>query len=69
MTWLNKIFLHEQNIIYAIILNAVILFMLGFPQLQESVLLERVDLVFTVFFALEAFFKIRMYGLVFRTLS
>lgn len=62
MTWLNKIFLHEQNIIYAIILNAVILFMLGFPQLQESVLLERVDLVFTVFFALEAFFKIRMYG-------
>jgi len=45
-----------------IILNAIILFVMGFPGLQDSLVLEGVDLIFTVFFALEAFFKIRMYG-------
>ncbi len=35
---------------------------MGFPGLQDSLFLEGVDLIFTLFFALEAFFKIRMYG-------
>lgn len=62
MKSLQKIFLNEQIIIYVIILNAIILFVMGFPGLQDSLVLEGVDLVFTVFFAFEAFFKIRMYG-------
>ncbi len=62
MKWINKIFLDEQVIIYVIILNAIVLFVMGFPSLENSMVLEGVDLVFTIFFALEAFFKIRMYG-------
>lgn len=62
MKFLNRVFLNEQMIIYAIILNSIVLFILGFPALQESVFLERVDHLFTLFFILEAFTKIRMYG-------
>lgn len=62
MKFVNRVFLNEQMIIYAIILNSIVLFALGFPGLHDSILLERVDHLFTVFFALEAIFKIRMYG-------
>lgn len=62
MKFLNRVLLNEQVIIYAIILNSIILFVLGFPSLQDSIILERIDHLFTIFFILEAIFKIRMYG-------
>ena len=62
MKFLSRVLLNEQVIIYAIILNSIVLFMLGFPSLADSIYLERIDLLFTIFFLLEAIFKIRMYG-------
>ncbi len=58
----SRIFLREAVIINMIVLNSVILFLLGFPALKDSLILERVDHVFTIFFALEAFAKIRTYN-------
>lgn len=62
INFLQKVLLSERVIIYAIILNSVILFLLGFPTLESSIYLERIDLLFTVFFMVEATLKIRMYG-------
>lgn len=62
MKFLNRVFLNEQVIIYAIILNSITIFTLGFPSVRDLLILERFDHLFTVFFAIEAFFKIRMYG-------
>jgi len=62
MKFLSKIFLNESVIIYCIILNSIILFFLGFPGLETHFALEVVDLFFTVFFTLEAIYKVRMYG-------
>ncbi|MEM9341335.1 MAG: ion transporter [Bacteroidota bacterium] len=45
-----------------IVLNSVVLFLLGFPGLKGSLILERVDHVFTIYFILEAFTKIKTFG-------
>ena len=58
----TKIFLKEQVIINMIILNSIVLFLLGFPNLHMLVWLEVVDLFFTVYFIMEAVVKMYSYG-------
>ena len=58
----QRVFLNEQAVILAIILNSIVLFLLGFPELENYIILDRIDHAFTIFFILEAVFKIRMYG-------
>ena len=58
----SRIFLREAIIINMIVLNSIVLFMLGFPGLKDSLILERVDHIFTVYFILEAVTKIRTFS-------
>lgn len=58
--WMRP-FLREQVIINMIILNSIVLFLLGFPSLRNSLILERIDHLFTIYFILEALFKIKVY--------
>lgn len=55
---LKRFFLSEQNMMAAIILNSVIIFMLYFPEIREQELLIQIDHFFVVFFLIEALVKI-----------
>lgn len=55
-------FLKEGYIINVIVLNAMVLFLLGFPNLRNSLLLERIDHLFTIYFIMEAVIKIRVFS-------
>ena len=57
----SQVFLKEAVIINMIVLNSFVLFMLGFPGLKNSLILERVDHIFTIYFILEALTKIRTF--------
>lgn len=58
MKRLKKIFLKERNIMAAIMLNAVIIFLMYFPQFEDMLALEIIDDLFILFFVLEAAVKI-----------
>ena len=55
---LRKIFLNEIIIIYVIVANSILLFAMGFPQLHDVRLLDRIDHFFTFFFLAEMLIKI-----------
>lgn len=59
---LRKIFLNEIIIIYVIVANSALLFAMGFPQLHEVRILDRIDHFFTFFFLAEMIVKIYYYG-------
>jgi voltage-gated sodium channel len=59
---LRKIFLNEIVIIYVIVANSALLFAMGFPELHEVRILDRIDYVFTAFFLAEMLIKIYYYG-------
>lgn len=63
----KQFFLIEKNILWCIALNAVVIFLLYFPQLKASSpgffhILEYIDVFFVVVFLLEAIFKLREFG-------
>lgn len=55
---LRRFFLSEKNIMVAIILNAVVIFFLSFPEYHRNYILEWIDHFFILFFLLEAIVKI-----------
>ena len=59
---LRKFFLNERNMMAAIVLNAVIIFFLYFPQYEHIQWLDILDHVFIAIFLLEAVFKIQEFG-------
>jgi voltage-gated sodium channel len=59
---LKKFFLTERNIMMAILLNAIVIFMLYFPRYQGHFWLEMIDRFFIYFFLLEAMVKIYALG-------
>ena len=54
-------FLSEQNIMTAIILNAVVIFLMYFPQFKGSITLEIIDILFLVFVIVEAGIKLSIF--------
>ncbi|MEM9886570.1 MAG: ion transporter [Bacteroidota bacterium] len=59
---LKQFFLTERNMMIAILLNAVIIFLLYFPSLHRNIVLEIIDEFFIVLFLLEALVKIKALG-------
>ena len=55
---LKRFFLSERNMMLAILLNAVIIFLLYFPAYRNDSLLESIDHLFILFFVIEAVVKI-----------
>lgn len=63
MKTLQQFFLSEKNIMIAIILNAIVIFFLYFPEFHRHPILEWIDHFFIVVFLLEAIVKISTWGL------
>jgi len=64
---LKKYFLDDQQMLLAVMANALIIFLLYFPEIRTNAFslyqtLDFIDHLYVVIFALEAFFKIRHYG-------
>ena len=59
MKWVKKLFLRERNIMVAILLNALIIFLMYFPEFEDNLALDIIDNVFILFFVIEAIVKIR----------
>ncbi len=55
---LKRFFLSEQNIMWAILVNAFIIFLLYFPQYKTNDLLTALDHFFILFFGVEAIVKL-----------
>lgn len=55
---LKKLFLSERNIMVAILLNAVLIFVMYFPKYYNNPWLELIDHAFIIFFLVEAIVKI-----------
>jgi len=62
MTSLRNLFLDERKVLLAILVNAIVLILLSFPQLATSPPLEVLDYAFTTFFVFEAIVKLRHFG-------
>lgn len=58
----NRLFLTEKNMLIAIILNAINIFLLYFPELSNNFWLNALDQLFIVFFMMEAYVKIKLLG-------
>lgn len=60
---LYKVFFNDQIIMFAIIINIVILFLLSFDEVKQYVeVLEYLDSILTIFFFVEMIVKIRFFG-------
>lgn len=59
---LRKIFLNEWVVVWAIIGNSVMLFLMGFEQFKHVNVIDRLDHSFTFFFIIEVLVKIREKG-------
>ena len=64
----KKFFLHEGNMLVAIAVNSLIIFLLYFPQIEKGnpglfLALEAIDFLFIVIFLIEAIIKLRVYGI------
>ncbi len=55
---LKQFFLNERNMLMAIILNSVVIFLLYFPQYENSQWLELIDHLFIILFVFEAMVKL-----------
>lgn len=59
---LRRLFLTERYMMIAITLNAIVIFMMYFPQFKDNGGLELVDQVFIGFFVAEAMVKMKVHG-------
>lgn len=57
---MKNIFLNERIVLFTIILNTLFMFFCGFWPTESS--LEFIDIIFTIFFVLEAIIKISSFG-------
>lgn len=55
----SRFFVDDRYVLTAILLNAAVLFLLGFPELASNPVLLVLDPVFTTYFVVEAFLKVR----------
>lgn len=61
---ITKFFINERIILFFIIANSIIIFLGGFSEISNSLpVLSKIDNVITLIFLLEAFFKIKEFGL------
>ncbi len=60
MERLKNFFLSERNIMLAILMNAVVIFFMYFPQLKGNLTLEILDNLFLFFFVIEATVKLHV---------
>ncbi len=63
----KKYFLDDQQMLLAVVVNALIIFLLYFPEIRTDAFnfyqtLDFIDHLYVVIFGLEAFYKIRHYG-------
>ncbi|NJL76502.1 MAG: ion transporter [Saprospiraceae bacterium] len=58
----RRLFLPEQNMMLAAIINSIIIALLYFPSLETNTFLHLLDYFFIVFFLLEAAIKIKELG-------
>ena len=63
MKTLQQLFLSERNIMIAIILNAIVIFLLYFPEFHRHPVLEWIDHFFIIVFLLEAIVKMSTWGM------
>lgn len=61
--FLKRIFLSEKKVMAAILVNALVIFFLSFPNLEENSILIQFDFFFIYFFILEAIIKLKAYGI------
>lgn len=59
---MTTFFSKEVNMMIAIVLNAIVIFLLGFPYLTQNLALIVIDDIFIFFFLIEAIVKIRSLG-------
>lgn len=59
---MKKFFLTEKNILIAIIINSIVIFLMYFPDMAYGKWFEHIDTFFILFFLLEAIVKLRHYG-------
>jgi len=59
----KKFFLSERNMVWAILFNAVVIFLLYFPQYHDNNFLIQFDHFFILLFLVEAIVKIAALGL------
>lgn len=59
---LNRIFLKERNVLFAIVVNTIVIFIMYFPRFRGDLVFEWIDHFFILFFLLEAIVKIRHLG-------
>ena len=59
---LKRLFLNEYNIMAAILLNAMVIFLMYFPELEDNSTLEFIDELFILFFVVEAVVKMWVHG-------
>ena len=64
----RQFFLSERNMLLAILLNSIIIFLLYFPQIEQGEhtlykILEFTDHFFILVFAVEAYIKLKTFGL------
>ena len=59
---LTRFFLSERNMMLAILVTAIIIFLLYFPGLENDPRLEIIDHVFILFFVVEAAVKMIKWG-------
>lgn len=57
---LKRLFLSERNMMVAILLNALIIYLMYFPSLEEDVWLEIIDQFFILLFLVEAVVKLQV---------
>ncbi len=62
VTKFNNFFLTENNILFAIAINAIVIFFLGFPEWQHNTWLNSLDIFFILLFLVEAIVKLNHYG-------
>lgn len=55
---LRQFFLSERNIMSAIIINAMVIFLMYFPEFKQNIYLDIIDKVFILFFMIEAVVKL-----------
>ncbi|MCP3929084.1 MAG: ion transporter [Bacteroidetes bacterium] len=59
---LGRFFLSERNIMIAIVVNAIIIFLLYFKEYSNETFLQSIDYFFILFFLIEAIVKISIWG-------
>ena len=59
---IQQLFLSEKVILSVIVFNAMLMFIMAFPEMKHNTLLWAIDYACLLFFLVEAIVKLRAYG-------